>query len=89
MMPNIRWDGSISTGNIITILCGVLVAIAWFASIESANAKRDEKIFFLEKRVSKNEGMSDDIRVLDVKIGRVEEKQDITLELLRNIGDRK
>ncbi len=78
-----KFDSKISLGNILTIICGLFVAIGWFVSIESANAKRDEKFVYLERRVEKTEALAVDIQTIKVDVGRVQEKQDMMLQILR------
>lgn len=82
IMPTI--DSRISLGNILTILAGIVVAIGWFASMQVANATRDEKVKFLETRVVKTESLSKDIQMIKVDLSRVQEKQDVMLDILKN-----
>lgn len=79
-----RFDSTITWGNLLTIACGIIVAISWFVMIETANAKRDQAAIYLEKRVTKNETMTSAVQEIKIDIAKVQEKQDIMLQLLRD-----
>lgn len=79
-----NFDNRVSLGNVLTILGGIAVAAGWFASVESADAKRDEKFNSLERRVELTETMAKDIQKIKVDVGRVQQTQNIMLGLMRD-----
>ena len=66
----LTFDPRISVGNLLTMACGIMVFVVWFVMIETANAERDLKITTLERRVTKNDKMHEDIQTIKVDIGR-------------------
>jgi len=83
-MPKLKIDPRISWGNIITIICGFFVVIGWFVAMETANAGRDSKIGVLEEKVTKIESIEKRMQEVQVTVGRVQEKQDLMLQILRD-----
>ena len=60
-MPEIKFNYTVSIGNILTIFRGIVVAVMGIISIETANADRDMKLTSLNERVAKVETIHSDL----------------------------
>jgi hypothetical protein len=72
-------------GNILTILGGIVVATMGIISIETANAKRDEKLLTLENRVSRNEVIKDHVVKVKEDVIRIQVNQKNQYVMLERI----
>lgn len=74
-MRRVRFDFTISVGNILTMLGGICFAVLIILSVATANAERDQKIASLNIRVIENEQVQKDIVIVQKDIIIV--KQDV------------
>ena len=84
-MGNVEFDFKISLGNILTIFGGIVVAIMGIMSIETANAKRDEKISVFDTRLAKIETTQETIIMLREDVARIQENQKNQSAMLNQI----
>lgn len=84
-MHKVKFDFTISVGNILTIVAGILVAITAITSIEIANAERDQKIASLDTRIIKNEKVQNDIIIVKQDVIRIQVNQRNQEKMLERI----
>lgn len=84
-MAKPKFDFTISLGNIITVFCGIMATIVWFASVETANAKRDIKVDNLQVQVTKNSLIRDDINAVRLQMSRIHVNQENQEKMLARI----
>lgn len=91
-MSRISFNPSISLGNLLTIVGLLMAIIGVYVSIETANAKRDEKLVYFDQRITKNEGIQKDVQDIKVQMGKLQEgqkNQGNTLDRILNHLERK
>lgn len=81
-MHKIKFDFTVSMGNLLTILGGVIVAVMAYDSIEAANAARDVRVDHLAEKVRKNELIKEDVTVIREDTIRLQVGQDNNHEML-------
>lgn len=84
-MSKLEFNYTISVGNILTIFGGIVVAVMAIISIETANARRDEKLTVLDERVNKTDDMRKDIGSIMTDVAVLKSGQDSQSKLLHEI----
>ncbi len=84
-MHKVKFDFTISVGNVLTMLGGIMVAIMAITSIEIANAERDQKIASLDTRIIRNEKIQKDMIVVKEDVIRIQVNQKNQEKMLERI----
>lgn len=82
-----KFERVITTGNVLTILGGLCVVFGVFVSNQVADAKRDEQMAALEKKVAENAIVKEDLTKVKVAIGKMQANQENHDKMLTRIID--
>ena len=82
-----RFDPTVSIGNVFTMIAGVIAVMVILVSDQTANAKRDERVNYIEKQVKENTDIQSDIIVMREDVVRIQVNQKNHEKMLSRILD--